>query len=110
MEFGDLPALMTSAGALLLGLLAYLIPSAKDRAAAKDKNGDPVPAVEQGRVVDVETYTDDFIDLLRQHGLLQAELAAAREIIASLKAERVRLLAAIARRDDKIKALQEQGD
>lgn len=108
MEFGDLPALVGSASALLLGLLAFIVPTAKDRAEAKKGDGEPVVTVEQGRTVDVETYTDEYIDLLREHGQTQAELAKAQTECLSLREERTRLLASIRRRDDKIETLQQR--
>lgn len=108
MELGDFPALIASASAFILGLLAFIVPTAKDRAAAKRGEGAQTVAVEQGRTVDVETYTDDYIELLREHGKTQAALAESEAERRSLMAERARLLASIGRRDDKIELLEQR--
>lgn len=108
MELGDFPALIASASAFILGLLAFIVPTAKDRAAAK-KAGEPQAVeVEQGRTVDVESYTDDYIELLREHGKTQAALAESEAERRSLLEERARLLASIGRRDDKIELLEQR--
>lgn len=108
MELGDFPALLASASAFVLGLMAFIVPTAKDRAAAKKEGGAQAVEVEQGRTVDVETYTDEYIELLRENGKTQAALAASEAERRSLLEERARLLASIGRRDDKIELLQQR--
>lgn len=95
MEFGDWPAMIGAAGALLLGVLGVFVVPAKDRAAK------PVKAPE--KTTSGVDWQAEYIAMLKADAEQRATIARLEEVVRSLAAEKARLLKTISRRDDKIR-------
>lgn len=100
MEFGDWPAMIAAAGALLLGILGVFVTPAKDRNKTKAAADPPDSEEDGGTPVD---WRAEYIAMLKADADQRAALARLEEISRSLGAEKTRLLKTIARRDDKIR-------
>lgn len=95
---GDLAAFIAAVGALLVGVLGFVVPPAKDRAAR-------LPGPMQGTPPAARDYADDYVAMLRADSAQMAEIARLGAVNESLEAEKDRLLSTIARRDEKIRQL-----